>query len=450
VFARLLSAAAAAASIAMFSSQDVVQIQLKAPLNELFDNARTDEDYSVDGTLSYTDNGRPVTVENVKVSLRGHTSRRQTECTFPKLKVSFPDGAAPNAPLFAGMDAVKLGTHCGEAPEDAVSMKYGRLPNEQSPHREAFVYRLLAVLDVPTLQARPARVTYVYTDPKPGQTPPQDRPLVRNAMIIEDDDDAIARLGGRGEITEEEFSNARAMFTAADTATVAFAEALIGNFDWCLKMTADDRYRCDARHPLWNITAAKMPGGKARPIVHDFDVSGMVAGRHPWFKDVFPQSFGPVRSQTEIDVLAQVQRTRSLFGRDELNAARARFTARKDDAYRTLDGATLDAAGKEHARRYMDAFYGAIASDQAFYRPVVAAPETAMYATADGTPACQNAGAIPVGTPVSDPIQTSGALIQVQLLDALWHWSSGARCDAVRKGPVWIKADAVSADYPKP
>jgi hypothetical protein len=148
-------------------------------------------------------------------------------------------------------------------------------------------------------------------------------------------------------------------------------------------------------------------------------------------------------------MLAQIQRTRSLFGRDELDAARGRFKARKGEAYRTLDGATLDAAGKEHARRYLDAFYGAIESDEAFYRRVVTAPDTTMYATADGTPACPNANTIPIGTPVSDPLQTSGALIQVQLLDALWHWTSTNKCDAVRKGPVWIKADAVSADFPK-
>lgn len=214
-----------------------------------------------------------------------------------------------------------------------MSVKYGRLPNQLSPLREVFVYRLLAALNVPTLKARPAKVTYVYADARTGETPPQDQPLVRNAAIIEDDDDAVARLGGHGDIAESAFTNARAQFAPADTAQLIFAEALIGNFDWCLKMTPDDRFRCDARHPLWNITAAKMPNGHARPIVHDFDVSGMVTGRHPWFNDMFNAKFSRSESQADVEVTAQLQRTRSLFTRDVLDAARAAFIAR--DGYRS-------------------------------------------------------------------------------------------------------------------
>jgi len=449
VLARFLLAVAAAASVPLFSGYDVVSMQLKAPLNELFDRAREEGDYSVTGTLSYIDAGRPVTIDGVRVSLRGHTSRRETECTFPKLKVSLPEGGAPDAPLLAGIDSIKIGTHCGEADDDAVSRRFGRLPNERSPLREAFVYRLLEALEVPTLKARPARITYIYSDPRPAVTPPQDSPVVRHAMLIEDDGAAIKRLGGHGEIEETAFTNARALFTPADTARLVFAEALIGNFDWCLKMTPDDRYRCDARHPLWNITAAKMTGGRARPIVHDFDVAGIVSGRHPWFKDVFNEAFVPSRSDVEVEVLAQVQRARSLFTRKELDAARAAFVAHKSDAYRLLDAATVDSAGKQHAKQYIDAFYGAIESDEAFYRPVVATAGAKIYANPNGVVVCPAAGAIPIGTPVSQPLEKNGAMIQVHVLDALWHWAPPAKCDAVRQGPVWINADVVSADYPR-
>src|SRR6185503_13369291 len=111
--ARFLLIAVAAAST-LFTSHDVVSLQLKAPFNTLFDRARTDEDFSVAGTLSYTDGGKPVTVDRVDIGLRGHTSRRETECTFPKLKVDFPRDHQPT-PLFAGMGGIKIGTHCGEA-----------------------------------------------------------------------------------------------------------------------------------------------------------------------------------------------------------------------------------------------------------------------------------------------------------------------------------------------
>jgi hypothetical protein len=175
----------------------------------------------------------------------------------------------------------------------------------------------------------------------------------------------------------------------------------------------------------------------------------MVAGSHPWFKTVFNGAFVPSRSQTEVEVLAQVQRTRALFRRSELDAARADFVKRKSDAYRALAGATIDAAGKRRAQEYLDAFYMAIASDDAFYRPVVTTEGARLYANKDRAVVCASRDVIPVGTPVSVPLQTEGTVIQVHVLDAFWHLAEPARCPAVREGPVWIDADAVSREFPK-
>jgi hypothetical protein len=433
---------------ALFSSYEVISLQLKAPFNDLFEHARTNEEYVVTGTLSYTHEGRGHAVENVKVSVRGNTSRRETECAFPKLKVQLPANVQAG-PLLTGITSLKIGTHCGESAEDKLTPRYGRLPNEQSPVREAFVYRLLESVGVPTLKARPARVTYVYADARPAQSPAQEQAIVRNAMLLENTDEAVKRFGGVREIEEAAFTNAHAQFAPADTARVALAEAMIGNFDWCLKMTPNDAYRCNARHPLWNVIAAAGADGKARPLIYDFDVSGMVAGRHAWFKNNFNENFVPSRSQTEVEVLAQVQRTRTLFSRTDLDAVRADFVKRKPDAYQALASATIDPAGKRTAQEYLDAFYAAIGPDQAFYRPVVTKAGAKLYANEERAVVCADRGAIPVGTPVSEPVQTKGTLIQVHILDALWHWAPPAKCAAVREGPVWIEADAVSRDFPK-
>jgi hypothetical protein len=259
----------------------------------------------------------------------------------------------------------------------------------------------------------------------------------------------VKRFGGVREIEEKAFTNARAQFSAADTARVALGEAMIGNFDWCLKMTPDDDYRCDARHPLWNVIAAAGADGKARPVIYDFDVSGMVAGRHPWFKDTLNENFVTSHSATEVEVLAQVQRTRTLFSRADLEAARADFVKRKPDAYQALASATIDPAGKRRAQEYLDAFYAAIGSDRAFYRPVVTKAGARLYSNEQRAVVCSSRGAIPIGTPVSEPLQTKGTLIQVQILDALWHWAPPAKCAAVREGPVWIEADVLGTEFPK-
>ncbi len=340
-------------SAQLFSSYDPVVLRLEAPFTDLFAHPSS-PDYSVRGTLSYTDGGRVVSFRDAGITVRGHTSRNEGECSFPKLKVDF-DSKADGSTLLGGMKSVKIGTHCGESNGDQLTERYGRLPNQQSPLREAFVYRLLDVFGVPTLRARPARITYIESNAKP--------PLERNAVIVEGEGDAVRRLGGSREIPPEQFTTARAMFSTEDAVTLAFAEAMIGNFDWCLKFFDNDTYRCDERRKLWNVMAiATDDGGRAgaRPLIYDFDIAGMVTGRHKWFADVYNTAFSASRSPAELEVLGQVQRTRSLFSRAVLDAARAHFAGRKSpgDADRrgrpTIDpGVSRQLLQRDRVRRYV-------------------------------------------------------------------------------------------------
>ena len=100
---------------------------------------------------------------------------------------------------------------------------------------------------------------------------------------------------------------------------------MIGNFDWCLRMFGGDIYRCDERHPLWNVLAVTRSEGHALPLIYDFDLAGPVVGRHVWFKQVFDATYVQPPSNVRVEVLAQVQRTRSLFDRALLDETRAHF-----------------------------------------------------------------------------------------------------------------------------
>ena len=268
-------------------------------------------------------------------------------------------------------------------------------------------------------------------------------------MLLETTGTTLKRLGASSEITEAKFTNARERFTAEDTATLAFAEAMIGNFDWCVRMFNGDRYRCDDRHPLWNVTAAVDAGGRARPVMYDFDVSGMVAGKHRWLKDVLNTTFVRSGSPVEVEVVSQVQRTRTLFDCRVLDATRQHFLQRKGDAYRVLEVATVDAQGRQHIKRYLDAFYAAIEPDDAFYRPVVTAKGATAFADAVGNaPVCANSSVIPVGTPVSEPLERQAQRVKVTLLDALWHWAPPIKCDRIHNGAVWVESSAIGTDFP--
>ena len=201
------SAPAAAPDPTFFTTQDAVTLRLEGPFNELFVRAGQNQtaaetSSAVTGKLTVTQRGRDTAIDGVQIAVRGHTSRRPGECPFPKLKVTVPANHPATQTVLGGQSVLKIGTHCGETAGEIITKKYGRLLNEQSPVREAFVYRLLEVVGAPTLKARQARVTYVYTDPR-AETPDQRQPLVRNAVIIEDDEDAVKRLGGTQQLTEK-------------------------------------------------------------------------------------------------------------------------------------------------------------------------------------------------------------------------------------------------------
>jgi len=415
---------------ALLNGNGPIGLTLEAPLQELFQKGLQDEKVFVPGTLRIKNaDGTEAELTGVQVSVRGNTSRRETECTFPKLKLKLPQGGS-----------LKIGTHCGERADEALSAKYGRLGNEKSPQREALVYDLLRAVEAPTLKTRPARITYVDKA--------QPEPVVRHALLLEDDDDAMKRVKGTAEIPLESFGSVAVRGAANDAARIAFAEAMIGNFDWCLKFSPDDIYRCNEPRPLWNVVAFDMGDKKASLLMKDFDLAGMVVGQHTWFKTVWNRKFVESGSETEIEVLSQVQRTRSLFPRGMLDAERRHFSGRKAAVYDVVQRAQVDEQGRALARGYLDAFFKAIEDDAAFYRPIVARADVQVFLDAEGTrEACGPQDVMRPGTPVN-AIQKSGQMSQVVILDAMWRWASKNECHAVQDGPVWIRSDAITNDYP--
>lgn len=410
----------------LLEGRDVVAIRLEAPLQRLFETGKQDEGVFVQGTL--TSNG--AVFSDVEVSVRGHTSRNEDECTFPKLKLKLK-----------GAGSLRIGTHCGDAPDDQLSSKYGRLANEKSPRREGLTYRILEALGVPVLRTRAAQITYVDTEAGTA-------PMARHALLIEDDDAAMTRVGGRTAIDLAQFANVKTRHAEQDALKIAFGEAAIANFDWCLKFAPDDIYRCNDPKPLWNVLAFDLGDGRTALMMKDFDLAGTVVGHHGWFESVFNPAFVPSRSETEIDVLSQVQRARSLFPRATLDALRGDFAARKAAAYDAVRSAEVDDSGRTIARAHLDAFYKSIGDAAAFYLPVVSRADVQVYKDpARSAEACGEKDTARVGTPVRT-LQQSAGMSEVVLLDAMWRWGTKDPCRAVRTGPVWIDSSAISTNFP--
>ena len=115
------------------------------------------------------------------------------------------------------------------------------------------------------------------------------------------------------------------------------------------------------------------------------------------------------------------------------------------ERFAPLDMITVNNVAKLHVACTYD--LGIYASFQT--GPIVVGGNARAYAAADGGPVCGTLAVVPAGTPVSDPVQTSGGRIQVMLLDALWHWAPPVKCAAVRNGPVWLDAGVVGRDFPR-
>jgi hypothetical protein len=268
-------------------------------------------------------------------------------------------------------------------------------------------------------------------------------------MLLEDDDEAAHRYGAKAQLSEDRFESAQSMMADAEVARLVFAEAMLGNFDWCLRLYPGDRYRCDDRHPLWNMLGLVRESGPVLPVIYDFDLTGFVVPRHIWFGQAFSESFLPSRSRVEVEVLSQLQRTRTLFSRALLDETRRAFLERKTDAFQAVRAAFVDDDGRKLAEAYLTAFFTLLDHD-AFYRAVVFTQGTRAYLDAEqARPACGAASEIPVGTPVSERLATRGTLVQVRLLDVFWKWAPPSECKAIHHEPVWIPAAAIAADYPR-
>jgi hypothetical protein len=361
-------AAPGASNIPLFQSQDILSMRLEAPLQDLFDQIPkpvADEyapggfqvpdvsSLSTKGKLVYTDAKGAHRVP-VTITLRGNTSL--FELPFPKLTL---DVAKPDAKgtIFEHSKKLKLGTHGGET--DRLT-PLGRRINQESTHREAFVYALLDSLGIPTLKTRPALMTYLDTGTKKVAQASPAGELVRKAFFLEDDDDAAQRYGATvlDEAADGGLDAIGDEFDWVDVERIGLAEALVGNVDWQL-----DR-------ALWNVKAFKQANGHVIFAPYDFDLAATVTAFEPEAPPLFfPKESVEVRNEA---VLLNTLRANG-FEKKTLEAALASLVAKRGAAEAAIAASSLAAADKAIMKKHLDAFYAAAAPEK-FYLPGTTGP----------------------------------------------------------------------------
>ncbi len=322
----MLTAALASAAPAtpLFADDAPIAITIQGPLNEIARSAERSM-AAHNATLAVT--GTADTLP-VRLSARGITRRKSSTCSFPPLRVEFPQKPAPSS-LFAGQRRLKLVTHCqqSESFQQYVLLEYS-------------AYRIFSLIDPTSFRVRLASIDYSEPDGR--------KPISRLGFFIEDLDD-IARRNGYADAKVGIRINP-AQLDPRYAARVAMFEYMIGNLDWSMHAGPPGDECC---HNVRLLTAA--PGRPPYiPLAYDFDYSGLVDAPYAV----------PPESLMVSNVRQRMYRGYCRHNREALAVA-ADFRARRpaiEALYAQMPAMSERTRGKAVA--YLSGFFRDIASDE--------------------------------------------------------------------------------------
>ncbi len=232
--------------ISIFAAEDMLPVMLFADFDVLFAD-RGDSPSEHPASLVYIEDSSvhiepPAQIAEIQVRVRGNFRKNKNHCNFPPLRLNFKKKAVRET-VFAGLDKVKLVTHCQDweqAYNERVILEY-------------LAYKIYNVITPYSFNVRLLELTYAK-----GK---DDEDRTRFGFLIEDDDDMAARNGGvisKTSLIHQDSTDADQM------ALLSIFQYLIGNTDWSVT----------AQH---NIKLVEVPGrAKPIPVPYDFDWSGLV------------------------------------------------------------------------------------------------------------------------------------------------------------------------------
>lgn len=306
----------------LFAAEEVLEIGFEGPFRDLLRRAETSTDpYPATMTVA----GESYRVE---VSARGKSRRQKARCSFPPLRVSFPEKPAEGS-LFHRQGRLKLVTHCND-----------NARSEQHALREYAAYRVYNAITPESFRVRLARIT--YTD--------KGKPLAtRHAFFIEDADDAARRNG----MKEVDIGNIPASaINPAAAARYAVFQYMIGNTDWAINAGPDPKDCC---HNSRLFGAAKDATGDLTPVPYDFDSAGIVDAPYAV----------PSEKLNIPNVKVRVYRGHCAFnaGLDEAVAGALQARPRIEEELESVT--LLDDRTSKSMARYLESFFEILASPQA-------------------------------------------------------------------------------------
>ena len=238
-------------TVPLFTSNDILDVTIRAPFTTIMRDRWVDEDQPA--TLTYNDaESGEVTVE-LGIRARGRFRRQPTTCKWAPLRLNFNKPSVKGT-VFAGSNKMKLVTHC----------RKGSVVYSQALLSEHLAYRIFNLLTDASFRVRLMRVTYVDTDKN-------DRENTAFAFIIEHKKQVARRIGLKVNDTPSTEIN---FLDGPHTNLSSLYQFLIGNTDFSPIRAAPGETCCH------NYVLFGAENGSILPIPYDFDMSGIVNAPH--------------------------------------------------------------------------------------------------------------------------------------------------------------------------
>lgn len=346
----------------IFKSNRVKNFKLSAPFSPAFDLAQIGKkeksligprDFTpFMGTLSYRKRNSQIDLA-VELRVRGETSPKWAK--WPKLHMKFEDKEAREISDFDKTKKIKIGTHMRDNRGTKSSFYLARLLNELSPHREAYVYKLMKYFNLPSGYSRPVKIKYEVTG-NVGEL----KDIERNAFFFEHKKEVANRYGLKVRKLEGEkvlfgripISNNLIQQIDIDLATkVHFFVALIGQYDFALPLqTSND----PDKRLVKNTYLLEDSCGNLSPIASDFDLASIVTGQVE--KRKLPNNFFTKESSL---FRIQRQKLENIQSQIELGLFQKTISNYEDGIEKALKSVKfypMDSVGKQLVEQHLSTF----------------------------------------------------------------------------------------------
>jgi hypothetical protein len=307
----------------LFSSYDLLELTIEAPLKQLTRDRRDNRPFRP-AVLRFVDRDGEESELRIALRTRGNFRLQPSVCDFPNFFVRFDDTGLAET-IFADQTVLPLLTHC----------RTKRSEYEQFALLEYLVHRTYSVLTERSLRARLVRITYLDPDDD-GEG------ITRYAVFMEHFDQLAARHGWK--VLQVPIVPPDQV-DAFDLTRFEVFQFMIGNTDFDPFHAEPDEDAC-----CHNAVLIGTMIGPVIPVPFDFDWSGVVDAPY-------------ARPDPRLGI--RTVRQRRYWGacrpREQLEAVFPLFHERRDaiyDLFRDQEG--LEPKSRDRTLEYFDEFYALI------------------------------------------------------------------------------------------